>query len=386
MRHDQVDSLASEIIDYSPDSMVHIDHRPHIDELLKAIEKKAKWSIWERPTLYIHVYGDFTLYFNNWCQIEKILKKYKVVFICASDKQVSLVKSLLHKADNYVVKCPFPVNEKDFYYSEKIRESSRNKLQLKENQLGFVYTGRISYQKNILALIKSFSFFLNNTNINSKLYLAGQFDDIYQPFLGKHFKENEFFYYFNLLLDELPIQNRNKIVFLGHLNPDELKELYNGCDYYISLSVHNDEDYGMSPAEALCCGLPCILTDWGGFSSFAKMDKDNCCQLIPVKINNEVINYQENYLIKTMIQCASRPINKRKRHQLSKHFLKCISTVNIARTIKAIHNRNITIFKGVSELMEALRRPDYHPIDMSFSSPYKKYSDEFKELYNIYES
>ena len=385
MRDDQIDTLAREIIRYAPNYLVHIDHRPHIAKLLNAIEVQAQWKIEERPILYIHVYGDFTLYLTEWAKLEQVLKKYKVFFICASDKQVSLIKNLLHKPSSYIEKCPFPVDEKLFFYSSKVRESSRKKLRLKAKQMAFLYTGRISFQKNILSLLNCFSFFLKSTQLDTKLYLAGKFDDLGQPFLGKYLKENEFFYHFNSTLDKLPKQHRDKIVFLGHLVPDELRELYSACDYYIGLSVHNDEDYGMSPAEALCCGLPCILTDWGGFSSFAKMGNDHCCQLIPIKINNDSIHYQESHVIKTMIKSSIKPWSEHNRSQLSKHFSKCISISSTSRTIKKIHNINIIRFRGFSELMKTLADPT-RPLDMAFSKPFKRYSDEYKELYSIYES
>ena len=384
LRHDQIDNLAREIIDYSPDGLIHINHRPHIEKLLVAIEKQVKSNIWDRPSLYIHVYGDFTLYLPQWYKIENTLKKYPCLFIGASDRQVSLLKKLLYKADAYVKKCPFPVDEKLFFYSSKIREASRKKLRLKEKQFAFVYTGRLSYQKNILSLLNSFSFFLKNTKFDSKLYLAGQFDDLGQPFLGKYLKENEFFYHYNSTLDSLPKQDRNKIVFLGLLTPDELRELYNAGDCYINLSTHNDEDYGMSPAEALCCGLPCILTDWGGFSSFAKMGDEHCCQLIPVKIDNEGINYKENHLLQTMIKSFISPLSDSKRNQLSKHFCKCVSLSSVSRIVKNFHNCNTINFKGFSELMKTLANP-VDAIEMTFSEPFKKYTDEYMELYKSYE-
>ncbi|MCY4523425.1 MAG: glycosyltransferase family 4 protein, partial [Halobacteriovoraceae bacterium] len=293
MRQDQIDNVANEIIAYKPDYLVHINHRPHIDRLLYAIEDQINNIMYiKRPQLYFHIYGDFTLYLPQWINLSPLLKKYRVLFLCASDKQLSLLKKLIDRPDSYVKKCPFPVDN-FFSYKPSIRKTARKKLGLKKKQFAFVYAGRMSFQKNVLSLLKNFSFFLKQTQFDAKLYLAGKFDDIGQPFLNSHLAENEFFYHYNELLKSLPKEHQKQIVFLGYLSRKDLRDIYNACDYYVSLSVYNDEDYGMAPAEALICGLPCILTDWGGFSSFSRMIKGNNpgCQLVPVTINSNKVHY-----------------------------------------------------------------------------------------------
>jgi glycosyltransferase involved in cell wall biosynthesis len=62
----------------------------------------------------------------------------------------------------------------------------------------------------------------------------------------------------------------------------------------VNLSVHNDEDYGMSVAEAQCSGLPAILTDWGGLASFHHDEMPNATTFIPVVIGkrSKLIHYQ----------------------------------------------------------------------------------------------
>jgi glycosyltransferase involved in cell wall biosynthesis len=61
----------------------------------------------------------------------------------------------------------------------------------------------------------------------------------------------------------------------------------------VNLSVHNDEDYGMSVAEALCSGIPAILTDWGGLASFRLEQMPEASTYIPVQIGerNKLIDY-----------------------------------------------------------------------------------------------
>ena len=57
---------------------------------------------------------------------------------------------------------------------------------------------------------------------------------------------------------------------MGHLDPSELAHLYNGADAFASMSVHHDEDFGMSPVEALCCGTRQFLPSGGAMLPFRK--------------------------------------------------------------------------------------------------------------------
>ena len=93
-------------------------------------------------------------------------------------------------------------------------------------------------------------------------------DDLAIPYLGKEALPGTFYFHWEESIREYGLDD--KVSYLGNLSKEELFELYNGSDCYISLSSHNDEDYGMSPAEALSTGLPCILSQWGGFISFAQ--------------------------------------------------------------------------------------------------------------------
>lgn len=386
LRDDQIDLLAMEIVSYFPDKIVFLDHYPHIGKL--AIAMKKKYLGPERPSLFIHVYGDFTLFLKEWLGLEYLLKNHKIRFFCASDKQLSLIKKLLKSPEHSVSKCPFPVNGEVFFHDPQIRDPVRKGLGLKENQMAFLYTGRMSYQKNILSLVKDFATFLEKTSFDTYLYLAGKFDDIGKTFLGHYFFKEEFFYWYQLAIKELPASFRKRIIFLGNLSQSELKEVYNACDYYLNLSVHNDEDYGMAPAEALCCGLPCILTDWGGFSSFAKigLSPQGACELVPVHILEKVISYEKNFFIKMISNKTIDMWTESKRSKLSKLFLKRLSIPGVQAQIKDIHGLDLEKFKGFSSMMEDLVIQSKLKNALPFNTSSVEYNEKYKELYDSYES
>jgi hypothetical protein len=71
-----LESLSTNVYQYSPDIITFLDHKPHpvafIKELAKFYQGKKK------PKIIFHIFGDFTLYFVQWSALETILKDYEV--------------------------------------------------------------------------------------------------------------------------------------------------------------------------------------------------------------------------------------------------------------------------------------------------------------------
>lgn len=63
---------------------------------------------------------------------------------------------------------------------------------------------------------------------------------------------------------------RGKVIVNRFALPDEiLAKVYNSFDLFISLS---SEGFGLCALEAMSCGIPSILTDWSGYSSWVPND------------------------------------------------------------------------------------------------------------------
>lgn len=115
------------------------------------------------------------------------------------------------------------------------------------------YVGRFDKNKNILNLLDIYSALLDKMP-NLEFYLIGS---------GKSGGvENR---YQRLVLKKIERMNRQngKIIHLGYLHNDQLREYYNLFDLFISLPVHT-EAFGMTFVEALACKTPCIGTNLGG--------------------------------------------------------------------------------------------------------------------------
>lgn len=62
----------------------------------------------------------------------------------------------------------------------------------------------------------------------------------------------------------------DRIDFLGYVDDDRLPRLYAGADVYVTLSEF--EAYGMTVAEALAAGTPCVIRERGGLVDWTDND------------------------------------------------------------------------------------------------------------------
>lgn len=239
-------------------------------------EKDVEW--------FIHLFGDFSLRAKEWFYCGEILKNKRVRFICASPRQVNLVRSFAKSPKKIELsKVIFPIDGKQHKFSSSIRTSERLKMQASPSEMIFIYTGRLSQQKNIEKLIQLFTSKILKVYSNSRLLLVGSYDDIGSQMLGQKSPLGSTYNLIQSHYKKLTRDEQKRVVFLGDKNTKELHRLYCAADCFISLSLYHDEDYGMSVAEAMAHGLPLILTDWGGYTEFASLSHKSI--LLPVSID-----------------------------------------------------------------------------------------------------
>ncbi len=380
----EVLNLAKDVFKDEPTHVSFIDHKPHPHVLLKYLDylysQNPKII---RPEIIFHVFGDFTLFGKDWKKCEPYLKNFKVKLIAASDRQKDLISKFMKKSKTGIYKCPFPVDHNSFYFSEEMRKKKRKELGLDDKVAMYIYTGRMSLQKNILDLVLGFSHFSKTANMDACLYLAGEFDDLGNPFTGAYFRNGEFYQYYIKMFNDLDEKAKSRVKFIGNLNQEELLDFYNAADCFISLSVHNDEDYGMSPAEAMCTGLPAILTDWAGYASF-DLNGENACALIPTEIDRYNISFNRKELLKKMMTTSIRLSEHRKnRNVLSKKNINAFSVEGNVLNLKGILEDEVTKFSGFSANMDELALV-FSKNQAPFAKNEPVYTPFYKNLYTSY--
>lgn len=326
---ESLSSLAKAIREERPDRLVFIDHFPLPPQFLQQLLIYLKSR--EIPQILIHVYGDFTYFSKEWVKFFKVSAELKILFAVASDAQKRLLSGFLPNKAPEIVRCFFPLDSEDYFYDEKTREEERAFHQIDSNEKVFIYTGRISLQKNVEALLKEFiSLAKKHPETKSRLWIVGNFDDSGAEVFGVKTYHGYLFSKFESLLSRLPQDVRSRIVFFGHRSKSEVRKLLCASDVFCSLSLFHDDDYGMSPAEALACGVPCILTAWGGYSSFLSYHSEWDCKLLGVSFSHlghdiEMKYFRDSY---------PEPVQHQGREAKAQNFMKAFSIPSATKVIE----------------------------------------------------
>ncbi|MBH48247.1 MAG: hypothetical protein CME71_08770 [Halobacteriovorax sp.] len=327
---------------WSPDIVVFMDHQPHPLAFLNHFKDLAKATV----RYVFHVYGDFTLFTTDWLSVGHMIPNSKCQFIAASNKQVELISSFMENPDN-VFYCPFPVDTERFYFDPKQRKQARKDLGIKDDEHVFLYTGRLSPQKRTVDLIRGFVSAFKDSKKPPLLIFAGGFDHLGVPYLGQYLSSNEYQSNIYQLLSNLPENLKARVHYIGSLDPEELVSYYMAGDTFVSLSLHNDEDYGMSPIESLLCGSRAILTDWAGYGSFA-IDRE-FCELVPVEFTNHRLTYDLKLFIDLLKRNEQAGIqNDEVRKQIHDVYTEKFSIAAGCKIIENIILKGSCDFKGFS--------------------------------------
>lgn len=367
-----------DIADYEPDVILILDHKPHPLGLLMNVLRLMPDK---KPRIIFHIFGDFTLYYQQWDKLAKLIAGHQVEFITASERQKNLIDKFLPAPMNSTV-CPFPVDKNEFSYRPALRKLQRAEWGLGENDIAVVFTGRLSRQKRIHSAMRIFAeFYEKHRPTNFHLYFYGSPDHVGDQFLGKWETEGEYFSRINRIYKSFPEEIRERIHFKGSVPNSELKSVYQGADVLLNLSVHNDEDYGMSVAEAQCSGLPAILTDWGGLAGFFHPDMPLATDFIPVKIGTKAkIIDTEAVLLAFEKLLEKGPFKEREK--LSELAIKKFGVETAGNILKDVLNSEGTEFPGFSPFFEKVI------VKLLFSpTPYLDESRNINKLYReIYSS
>lgn len=370
----------NKIVKAKPDVVVFLDHQPHPVYFLTWVAREFK-EINHTPDYIFHLYGDFSLTFKEWIALEPIIEKSQVLWYAASERQKAMLSEYI-SVDQIQV-CPFPVDPAEFRWNGSRDEAFRKQQGWGKDETVFLFTGRLSRQKRIHQLLQTFAEWRQETNANARLVFVGDPDNVGEPWLGKPEFEGQYFHYLTRKMENLRPEDRERISFLGFRPNKELPSFYKAADCLVNISVHNDEDYGMTCAEALACGLPLILTDWAGFHGFKRPGLEAEVQLIPVRLNPKAkqINLKE---LKTALSNMHKNHHSFDREKIARVSLEWTSLSNVAQIV-AKNRKFIKPFKKFHPLMHQASHREFYSKHNTFADFKKKsFNDLYMKVYRHY--
>ncbi len=374
----QIFELARKIKAENLDKLIFADHAPHPYALLVALGHVgiSRW-----PEIVFHVYGDFTLFISDWLKSEKILVGKKVTWVVASTRQKQLLQTMLSWVPNSsIIVCPFPVDQDRFSFDASRRFTTRAELGHCDTDKLIFYTGRLSLQKNVIRMVWEFhKYILESKSKNVYLYLAGAFDDIGAPFFGIGSGTISFQRHLRRAIEKAPGVVRERIRFLGEKDNLILSNYYCAADLFFSLSTHHDEDYGMSPIEALCCGTPALLSSWGGFGEFCFDQR--VCDLIPVTFSQQGLAMSSGLIQAKLNQKLANETSLRERELISEFYCQRFSITAVQAVIKTIVNAQGPHFSGFSTIAGQLKTRMEH-----YGNPFGNRFDKKSLYFKIYKN
>ena len=286
---------------------------------------------------------------------------------------------------NCVSVCPFPVDSDQFFFDPKRREKFRKERNLGEDDFVFLYVGRMSLQKNIEETLKAFLELKRSGELGPrhKLWLAGEFDVIGNPFVEDRHILGEYFRKIQSSLESFSEELRKDVQFLGALANEDLCDFYNGCDRFLGLSTYQDEDYGMAVAEACACGLPCALTDWAGYSSFRCDPVENFTNYMKVDLgaHRALIDLER---AKNLILYSSAPMKRECKSEAAKWYMKKFTVRAVALLLKERGRRESEEFDGFSELLKRLGAISVYKRSPYMNEMNKTLNEFYFKVYDVY--
>jgi glycosyltransferase involved in cell wall biosynthesis len=140
------------------------------------------------------------------------------------------------------------------------RPAIREALGFDEDARIILYAGRVIPEKNLHTVLRVVRLLLNESP-DLHLVLAGRIESL--PFTEFGVTPTNFAQTLAISARRLGIPE-DRVLCTGPVPPAELRELYGVADVSINLTLHHDENFGLSQVEAMACGSPVVGSMWGG--------------------------------------------------------------------------------------------------------------------------
>jgi glycosyltransferase involved in cell wall biosynthesis len=333
-----IESLNKEILRLNEEHVqefIVIDHSPSLTSLIQAITTLWKGSL---PQITIHTFGGFTYRGEEFSKIEELFKQVPLKIVGPSPRATRFIMNHFAQASGLFHTVSFPISKNDFSFNVEARKLAKKLFNIDSSTKVITYAGRIASGKNVNLAIELMRAYLEK-NEDAVFIIAGSVDHSNVP----GFKPDM----------NLEPEITKRIRYEGKLSQDNLKSLYHASDVFLSLSTYPLEDFGMGPLEALACGCPAILTNWGGYSNLS-LSTDHC-RLLDVSISRKGLEIDKSRFFQHIDELLKDSENMDMRKSRSEAYLEAFSSENIAEEIKQVHAKPYVMMMGFSPLTRAYK-------------------------------
>lgn len=206
------------------------------------------------------------------------------ILIAVSNSTANEIKSILNVKENKIRIVENGINN---YYFTPINERSYEILKKYKIKKPYIFSaGTLQPRKNISKLLEAYSMLPAESRKNYPLIHAGNFGWLYRD-----------------IFKTISRLNLEKDVrFLGYVNIDELKVLYENTFIFVYPSVY--EGFGLPVIEAMACGAPVITSNRSSMKEIAEgsavLVNPDSAEEISLAIKNMISDnkYRENFVIK----------------------------------------------------------------------------------------
>ena len=218
------------------------------------------WDIIPKRAL-IHSLGNF-LFPESLLLLTR--SSFNTIYLVTTDFQMIRLKKYLGKAAPLMAVFTPKLDDVNFFPPTKQqRLIARKNLAILDKEVHIVYAGRWLATKGICQLIRVLNLWPFE---NLKITLVGAFNPDFpiRQVSASHFTFTNYF------KREFILRNKDKrIRLLKAREAADLKEILWSADLFVYASIHEDENFGMAPREAVLCGIPVVATDFCGLHPLA---------------------------------------------------------------------------------------------------------------------
>lgn len=238
----------------------------------KKIKTKSK--------IILHLHNDYLYDGSKNCK--KIYNSFDEIW-AVSDFMSKRINSVPHdgcdKARTIYNAVDFSLFKKTIEQREK--NELKNKYNIKENDVVFIYVGRILPKKGVAELTAAFNM-THEKNANTKLIICGK---------NNYKNSNKKF------IQRLKRESGDGIIFVGQISNDKLYKYYQISDYQI-IPTKQNESFGLIALEGVASGVKIIATKQGALPEILGkyavwVDTNNMVQNLEAAMRDAIDNRKE---------------------------------------------------------------------------------------------